>query len=497
MNYGRILKVWGGGAEPTTNATFSVYNTTDHTIVTVTLFGEDPARCPVSSIGTFSNQSASIPTTIKEGNYTVEITYWKPLPKVNAIGDPEKTLTFNITKELLVKIIKPENASEWRRTETVPVEVEVLYQDLVPVTTGTVNVTFTSPGCEGTPQGESKISLKYDAGIKRWVGSFKIQKDNVTGWWDVSAYATDNYGNEGNDAVKIKVGPAILNVETVTPPAASVARASWAIWVIDVKYHGDGAPAELYIPKCTVYVVNASTKEIVGSAQISKIVTGRYNVTWFVPPEAKLGEYQFLIKAWNLYDNVTVCDTPNRGPKEDVLSPVFVVGITKLKVEPETYAKKYDTATIRKAFTPGSMVYIGAYITYIESGVPMTMGSARAYIYNETGYLIAEISMIYHSGTRMWWCEWDSTGYPSGRYDVIVKAKDVGYNVGEGSTYFYISGLSISPKVGTVPPIEYTECQNITMAKDEWLVTASIFTDPASGKSLGTEITIEGIYMTA
>ncbi|MEM4461789.1 MAG: hypothetical protein QW695_02810 [Candidatus Bathyarchaeia archaeon] len=497
LNYGRILKVWGGGAKPTTTATFSVYNTYDTTkIVTDILFDEHPARCPVSSIGTFSNQSKSIPTTIEEGNYTVEIINWDPLPRVNALYPAEKTLTFNITKALLVKIIKPENASEWRRTETVPVEVEVLYQDLVPVTTGTVNVTFTPPSTHpDIPQGKSKtISLKYDAGIKRWVGSFKIQKDNVTEWWDVEAYAADNYGNEGSDAVKIKVGPAILNVETVTPPPASVARATWASWIIDVKYHGDGTVAELCIPKCTVYVVNASTKEIVGSAQISKIETGRYNVTWFVPPEATLGEYQFLIKAWNLYDDVTVCNTPNRGPKEDVYSPVFVVGITKLKVEPETYAKKYDTATVRKAFTPGSMVYIGAYITYIESGVPMTMGSARAYIYNETGYLIAEISMIYHSGTRMWWCEWDSTGYPAGRYRVLVKARDIGYNVGEGETYFYISGLVISPSKGTVPPIENTKCEKLE--DGSWRINASVYKDPVSGKSLGTVISISATHFT-
>ena len=496
LNYGRILKVWGGGAKPGTMVNFSIYNATHY--ITSILFGEDPARCKASSIGTWTNQSVSIPTTVAEGNYTIEITGWTPLPRVNALYPAETTLTFRITKELLVKIIRPADGSTWRRTETVPVEVEVLYQDMVPVTTGEVKVTFTPPTAyAGLPGGVGKpktISLTYDPAIKRWVGSFKIQYNNVTGSWDVTAVAKDYYGNEGTDSVTITVKTAILTVTTVTPPPASVARATWATWVIDVTYHGDGSPVDLDIPKCTVYVVNATTKEIVGSAQMAKIAAGRYNVTWFVPPEAKLGEYQFLIKAWNLYDKVDVYEGPNRGPKEDVYSPVFVVGITKLIVVPETYKVKYNTATVQKAFIPGSMVYIGASITYVESGVPMTMGSARAYIYNMTGHLIAEVHMIYHSDTRMWWGEWNSTGYPAGRYDVIVKARDIGYNVGEGATFFYISGLTISPAKGTVPPIENTKCEKL---KDgNWLITATVYVDPATGKSLGTTITVTGAYFT-
>jgi methyl-accepting chemotaxis protein len=510
LNYGRILQIWGGGFEPDTKVSFTIYDPVTGNIITDELFGEDPAKSPVSGVvcakyGTFSNTSSIITTDIPETTYVVELVNYLFLPKISP-GVPETTLEFSITHELIVKILSPEDGSEWRRTETIPVEVEVLYQDLVPVTAGEVNVTFTPPQCPTAmpPYDSPKtISLSYSPVSKTWIGSFKIQKDNSTGgdWvtpenWTVSAEAGDFYGNSGSDSVEIIVKAAILVVETVTAPPASVPRASWVSWVIRVKFKGDGLPATLYLPMCTVYVVNATTEAIVGSAYLTKIDTGIYNVTWWVPADAPLGEYKFLISPNALYDNVTICDTRNRGPEAKVLSPSFVVGVTALDVVVKTYGDKYDVTTEKVAFTPGSMVYIGARITYVDSGVTMTAGTVRAYIYNETDGLIDEIPMTFHSTTRMWWGEWDSDDYPAGRYTVIVKARDIGYNVGEGSTYFYISGLIISPVKGTVPPIEYTRCENLTKAMDVWLVTASVFTDPASGKSLGTEITIRGVHMT-
>ena len=500
LNYGRILQIWGGGFKPGTKVNFTIYDK-DETI-TDELFGEDPAKSPVSGVvcvkyGTFSNTSYIITTDIAKGTYVVELVDYLFLPKVISTGDPEKELEFTITDELIVDILKPEEGSKWRRTDTVPVEVEVLYQDLVPVTSGEVTVTFTPPVCTPSaepPYDEPKtISLSYSPISKTWVGSFKIQKDNSTGIWTVEATAEDVYGNSGGDTNTITVKAAILVVETEVAPPASVPRASWVSWLIKVKYKGDGSPAKLYIPLCTVYVVNATTNATVGSAYLVEVEVGRYNVTWFVPADAPLGDYRFLIPADALKDVVTTCTVCNTGPEKDVLSPVFAVGITALRVEVKTYSAK-DPTKERVAFTPGSIVYIGAKVTYLESGVVMTSGSVRAYIYNETGYLVAEIPMTYDSGTRMWWCEWDSTGYPAGRYRVLVKARDIGYNVGEGETYFYISGLVISPSKGTVPPIENTKCEKL---KDgNWLITASVYKDPVSGKSLGTVISISATHFT-
>jgi outer membrane murein-binding lipoprotein Lpp len=502
LNYGRILQLWGGGFKPTTKVNFTVYDPVTGNIITDELFGEDPARSPVSGVicvkyGTFSNTSDIITTAIPKATYVVELKEFQFLPKVLSPGAPETTLEFRITDELIVNILKPADGSKWRRTDTVPVEVEVLYQDLVPVTSGEVKVTFTPPKCtpEAPPYDKPKtISLSYSPVSKTWIGNFKIQKNNSTGDWGVSAYAEDFYGNSGSDSVGIIVRPAILVVETEVAPPASVPRASWVSWLIKVTYKGDGSPAKLYIPLCTIYAVNATTNATVGSAYLVEIEVGRYNVTWFVPADAPLGDYRFLIPADALKDNVTICGVRNTGPEKDVLSPIFAVGITALRVEVKTYSVKYDTTKERIAFTPGSMVYIGAKVTYMESGVVMSAGSVRAYIYNETGYLIAEIPMSYHSDTRMWWCEWDSTGYPAGRYRVLVKARDIGYNVGEGETYFYISGLVVSPKKGTVPPIENTKCEKL---KDgNWLITATVYTDPVSGKSLGTVITISATHFT-
>jgi methyl-accepting chemotaxis protein len=507
INFGRVLQVWGGGFEPGTKVNFTVSNRED---ITEKLFGSNMAYCPVSGVtcvvyGTFSNTSSIITTDIDMGTYIVSLDEIELLPTVSTTL-AETELEFEITNELIVNILSPEDGSEWRRTETIPVEVEVLYQDLVPVTSGEVNVKFTPPQC--SPRAEpydspKTISLRYSPVSRTWVGSFKIQKDNSTGgdWvtpanWTVSADAGDFYGNSGSDSLEIIVKAAILVVETVTAPPASVPRASWVSWVIRVKFKGDGLLATLYLPMCTVYVVNATTEAVVGSAYLTGVNTGIYNVTWWVPADAPLGEYKFMISPNALYDNVTICNTRNRGPEAKVLSPSFVVGVTALNVVVKTYGVKYDVTTEKVAFTPGSMVYIGARITYVDSGVTMSAGTVRAYIYNETGGLIDEIPMTFHSTTRMWWGEWDSTGYPAGRYTVVVKARDIGYNVGEGSTYFYLSGLSISPVKGTVPPIEYTRCENLTNAMDVWLVTASVFTDPASGKSLGTEITIRGVHMT-
>ncbi|MEM1674873.1 MAG: hypothetical protein QXE14_00280 [Candidatus Bathyarchaeia archaeon] len=507
LNYGRILQIWGGGFTPDTKVSFTIYEKNNPTnVITDDLFGEDPAKCPVSSVvcvryGTFSNASKAIPADIK-GTYIVNLIddiKSLLLPTVNYLYEPETTLEVNITDELIVKILKPAEDSEWRRTDTVPVEVEVLYQDMVPVTAGTVEITFTPPTC--TPRAEpydvpKTISLKYSPITRTWVGSFKIQRNNSTGTWTVSADATDTYGNSGSDSNSIAVSAAILVVDTISPPPVSVPRATWATWVISVTYKGDDTPAKLEPPLCTIYVVNATTKAIVGSAYLEEIEVGKYNVVWFVPADAPLGDYMFFIPANSLKDNVTVCTVRNVGPEKDVYSAPFTVGITKLVVIVKTYGVKYDLGTERVAFAPGATVNIGANVTYADSGVVMTAGYVRAYIYNATGHLVGEVPLMYHGPTRMWWCEWDSDEFPAGRYTVVVKARDPGYNVGEGATYFYISGLIIMPAKGTVPPIGCTVCQNITEAMDEWLVTATIFTDPASGKSLGTKIVIEGFYMT-
>jgi len=503
LNYGRILQIWGGGFKPGTRVNFTVYETgAPQNIVTDKLFGEDPARSLVSGeicvkYGTFSNMSKTITTEIPMAYYTVELIGYEFLPKVSALLPAETILEFKLTKELIVRILSPKDGSKWRRTETIPVEVEVLYQDLVPVTSGEVKVTFTPPDVGYPPYDRPKtIKLSYSPVSRTWIGSFKVQKDNATGDWGVLAEAKDFYDNEGYASVGIKVLLAILVVETEIPPPASVPRASWVSWLIKVTYKGDGSPAKLDIPKCTAYVVNATTNATMGSAYLVEVEVGRYNVTWFVPPDAPLGEYRFLIPANALYDNVTVPEGANRGPEKDVLSPIFAVGITKLKVEVKTYSVKYDVTKERIAFTPGSIVYIGAKITYMDSGVVMSAGTVRAYIYNETGYLMPEspIPMNYDSATRMWWCEWDSNGYPAGRYRVLVKARDIGYNVGEGETYFYIAGLVVSPSKGTVPPIENTKCEKL---KDgNWLITATVYRDPVSGKSLGTVITISAVHMT-
>jgi len=505
INFGRVLQVWGGGFKPSTNVELTVTNSTGGD-VTATLFGSSPAICPVSGVtcvvyGTFSNTSSSI-VGIAKDMYDVTIVNYDLLDTVSSTV-VERVLTFEITDKLIVNILKPENGSTWYRTETVPVEVEVLYQDLVPVTAGEVNVTFTPPAvCDTTsinitehPEYAPKtIDLTYNPVSKTWVGSLKIQNNNSTGIWNVTAKAADYYGNHGEDNVTITVNPAILVVESVTAPPATVPRASWVSWVIRVKYKGDGSLVDLDLPKCTVYVVNATTEAVVGSAYVTKVGTGLYNVTWWVPADAPLGEYKFLISPNALYDKVTTCKTPNRGPEAKVLSPSFMVGVTALNVVVKTYGSMGGEERI--AFTPGQPVWIGARVTYADSGVTMSAGTVRAYIYNETGALIDEKPMSFDTTTRMWWCSWDSTGYPAGRYKVVVKARDIGYNVGEGSTYFYLSGLSISPVKGTVPPIEYTRCENLTNAMDVWRVNASIFTDPASGKSLGTKITIRGVHMT-
>jgi len=505
INFGRVLQVWGGGFKPGTNVELTVTNSTGGD-VTDTLFDSSPAICPVSGVtcvvyGTFSNTSKSI-VGIAKDEYNVTIVDYDLLDTVSS-QVIERSLFFNITDQLIVNILKPENGSTWYRTETVPVEVEVLYQDLVPVTAGEVNVTFTPPAvCDTIPINVTKhpeyapktIDLTYNPVSKTWVGSLKIQNNNSTGIWNVTAKAADYYGNYGEDNVTITVDPAILVVESVTAPPATVPRASWVSWVIRVKYKGDGSLVDLDLPKCTVYVVNATTEAVVGSAYVTKINTGLYNVTWWVPADAPLGEYKFLISPNALFDKVTTCKTSNRGPEAKVLSPSFLVGVTALNVVVKTYDSKGGAEKI--AFKPGQSVWIGARVTYADSGVTMSAGTVRAYIYNETGALIAEKPMSFDTPTRMWWCSWDSTGYPAGRYTVVVKARDIGYNVGEGSTYFYLSGLSISPVKGTVPPIEYTRCENLTKTMDVWRVTASIFTDPASGKSLGTEITIRGVHMT-
>ncbi|MCX8178151.1 MAG: hypothetical protein N3F10_07685, partial [Candidatus Bathyarchaeota archaeon] len=366
-----------------------------------------------------------------------------------------------------------------------------------PVTAGTVQALFDLPTDGSSPFNNDKtISLTYDPASKTWKGSLKIQKDNVTGDWSIKVSAADNFGNTGEKSTTIKVFPGVLVVSTVKDPAASVPRASWVTWQVKVTYEGDGSLVDLNIPGCTVYVVNATTNAIVSSGYIIKVSTGYYNISWFVPADAPLGSYKFMIPKNGLNDTVDPAKSVSRnvGPKAVVYSAPFSVGITALNVVVDTYSADKDVTSVRKAFSPGSTVYIGASITYKDSGVVMSSGSVRAYIYNSTGGLVAETLMTFDSGTRMWWCSWSSSGAKAGRYTVVVKARDVGNNIGEGSTYFLIAGVTVTPSRGTVPPEKSVTAKALDAAKTMYLVQASIFT--VSGKSLGTSVTLTGTGFT-
>ncbi|MEM0254361.1 MAG: hypothetical protein QXK78_07395 [Candidatus Bathyarchaeia archaeon] len=503
INYGRILQVFGGGFSSDKKVCVVINKTDTGEIITDDLFGEDPAKCKVSTLpdatyGRVSNSSKPIPSTVEKGTYDVWLTDYKMLPKVTSNVYENKT-SFTITDELMVKIISPADGSQFNRTQTVNVEAEVLYMDYEPVTVGTVNALFDLPGVGASPYNKDKIiTLTYDPVSKTWKGSLKIQKDNVTGTWTITVDAQDNYGNTGSDSVEIEVFPAWLVVTTVKDPEATVPRASWVTWQVKITYEGDGSLADLNIPGCTVYVVNATTNAIVGSAYMAKVATGYYNITWFVPADAPLGAYKFMIPKNGLEDVVDPAKSLRRniGPKSVVFSAPFTVGITALNVVVDTYAVYRDVTSQQKAFAPGATVHIGASVTYKDSGVVMSSGSVRAYIYNATGYLIAEIPMTFDGATRMWWCSWSSTGYKAGYYTVVVKARDIGGNIGEGSTYFLLAGATISPTKGTVPPDASVEATALDPAKTKYLVTASIFTDPVSGKKLGTTVTITGTTFT-
>lgn len=478
LNYHRSLMIWGGGAEPNSTVPITVDD------ITEVLFGESPAICSVDgTYGVFENGSAPIPDTVEPGEYAVTIEDYTPIDQP---GKPiDDTLTFTITNELLVTIISPEDESTWYRTETIPLEVEVLYQDYEPVTAGSVNVTLTA--ADGT---EVEVPLAFSPATNTWKGLYKIYPCNATGDWDVFAYAEDGYGNWGEDEVSITVEPAILVVSSVSGPQPVVPRTTWARWQIKVTYKGDGSPVtNLDVIRSIAYVVNATTGARVAPATITRVTNGIYDVTWFVPPDAKLGSYRFLIPAWALID---ACN--NTGPEANVLSAPFTVGITALNVTVETYDTLYDRRAVRKSFVPGEDVYIGANIIYADSGVVMSVGYATATISNETWS--TEVSLTFHTGTRMWW-GWlsgdDTAGMTAGRYDVTVLAYDLGNNTGVGTTYFLLAGFIITPYEGTVPPEE-----KLTEAKVDgaYLITAGIFVDPVSGKKLGTLVTIKGVGFT-
>ncbi|MEM4537917.1 MAG: hypothetical protein QXP68_04140 [Thermosphaera sp.] len=473
LNYGKILQVWGGGFEPGTTVELKVYDE-GGADVTDKLFKESPAVCTVKGDGTFSNSSVTITRDLLDpGTYTVKITYGEPMVS----GEIEDELSFTLTPELIVTIISPRDGSVWNRTQTIPIEVEVLYKDYTPMIGGSVTVSFTEPA---VPPVTKDVSLSYDPSTLTWKGSFKIYKDNATGYWTVVATAEDGLGNSGEATATITVNPAVLDVRTIVSPPAQVPRTSIAWWVVNVTYRGDGMPVD--VKSYTIYVVNATTKEVVGSAFLTKIKDGEYNVTWLVPSDANLGSYMFYIPANGLKDAYV-----NSGPEVGVYSDPFVVGAVALKV---------DVKTDKPAYAPGETVRISAKVTYLDTGVIMSAGTVTAYIYNATGHLINTTRLTFDGVARTWNGTWSSEGYPAGRYDVVVRAVDLGGNMGEGATYFYIGGLVITPSKGTVPPIEYTKFTNITADMKEWLVTASIFTDPASGKSLGTKVAIEGFYMT-
>ena len=471
LNYYRLLKIWGGGASPESTVEIVV----DY--ITEDLFGETPIKCKADSNGVFSNVSKPIPATIPEGIYSVTITSYEPMDQPDLPIDD--TLEVMITSELLVRIIRPEDKT-WRRTETIPLEVEVLYQDYEPMTAGTVYVSITTPEPKTV-----EVSLNATVpGI--WIGSYKTYEDNATGIWTFVAYAEDGYGNSGTDTIERTVDKAILVVSTLVEPQAVVPRATWATWRIRVTYHGDDRPVELYLPGSYAYVVNATDKTIVGSAIIAKITNGVYNVTWFVPPDAAPGSYQFLIKAHDLKDSYD-----NTGPDKPVNSTSFTVSITTLVVEAETYSER-DPAMLRKSFVLDETVWIGAKITYADSGVVMSVGVVTATISNATWSTI--IDLYFDTVTRMWWGDLSTAGMTAGRYDVVVTAYDTGNNTGIGTTFFFIAGFIITPTSGTVPPEETITA--IKVADTAYLVRASIYVEPISGKSLGTVVTVKGVQFT-
>ncbi|MEM4847541.1 MAG: hypothetical protein QW794_07280, partial [Thermosphaera sp.] len=225
LNYGKILQVWGGGFEPGTTVELKVYDE-GGADVTDKLFKESPAVCTVKGDGTFSNSSVTITSGLLDpGTYTVKITYGEPMVS----GEIEDELSFTLTPELIITIISPRDGSVWNRTQTIPIEVEVLYKDYTPMIGGSVTVSFTEPA---VPPVTKDVSLSYDPSTLTWKGSFKIYKDNATGYWTVVATAEDGLGNSGEATATITVNPAVLDVRTIVSPPAQVPRTSIAWWVV-------------------------------------------------------------------------------------------------------------------------------------------------------------------------------------------------------------------------------------------------------------------------
>jgi hypothetical protein len=468
LNYGRIIQIWGGGAYPNSTVTLTVNG------ITSTLFGSSPVVCKADTNGVFSNSSIPIPPTVTKANYTVTLTSYLAMDQE---GKPEEnTQLLEITDRLLVNIISP--VGNYRRTETLPLEVEVLYCDYTPVISGSVNMTLFN--------GTILCTLSYNAPTLTWKGSYKTFPCNATGNFTVVANARDSYTNVGSDTDMMTLLPAVLVVESVVPPQPVVPRATWVSWQIKVTYKGDGSlVANLNPAASAVYVVNATTLAVVGSAGISKISDGMYNVTWFVPAAAALGSYKFKIPAGGLVD---ACG--NSGPENATYSDAFAVVVTTLVVVADTY--QAVGGTVKKAFVPGDTVHIGAKVTYADSGAIMAYGTVSATVQNTTW--TRTYTMTFNGTNRMWWYSLVTTGMTAGRYEVVITARDLGDNTGVGSTYFLLAGFVITPNNGTVPP---EKCLTITkIGANTYLVEATIYTDPVSGKSLGTAVDLTGVGFT-
>jgi hypothetical protein len=104
------------------------------------------------------------------------------------------------------------------------------------------------------------------------------------------------------------------------------------------------------------------------------------------------------------------------------------------------------------------------------------------------GSIAGKKSMVWDPTKYDWWVTFGLSSLPerpAGTWTVVVDADDGAGNIGNGTTTFFVAGVSVTPLSGTVGPT--------TTIDDNGVVSGSIYSVGTS--SLGTIVTVTGLAM--
>ncbi|MEM3647409.1 MAG: hypothetical protein QW334_04620, partial [Thermofilum sp.] len=320
-------------------------------------------------------------------------------------GSANRTVT--LTAARLRIVLRSQLNETYERSVKLNVSVGVAYPDGTPLASGGVSLEMIRDQYRKGPFNFNKT------GLGEWRLSRQISAAEETGEWGLRIVAVDGQGNSGDLLLKIRIVPARLRVELLSPLGSVFSRTEEIPLSVMVKYPsheaftlGDGSVNATLLHNG---VEQASTR--------LRFSAGSWVGYISAPRSAPLGQYMLNISAGD--------------PSGNSGSYLFPLEITKavLSLEIEDFKDAYQIGF--------ETVFFKIVVKYPDDST-LEDGDVSATV--SSGSMKHAVSLKYEEG------KWVGTYYlpitnPAGDYRVVISAEDPYGNAGVKEVYFGASNL--------------------------------------------------------